>query len=123
MRLVGLLALEAWSLVACAPPPVPQPPPFRLECGLGYELLAREITALPDIQLAKSPGEPYRYFNSADGQTSYVVTLPGGAGHPAIIQQRSTPNGMADAGCAYGNMAGYNELLAYLKNLAGARRP
>ncbi len=122
MRRASPLAAVAWGLSACAPPPQPALAPFRLDCGLGYQTLARQIAVLPDIQLAKAPGEPYHYYNSADGQTSYVVTLPGGAGHPAIIQQRSTEQGMVDTGCAFGDRVGYNQLLAYLKSLAGARR-
>ena len=122
MRLAVLLALGAWNLTGCAPPHPRVTPQFRLDCDQGYDALARQIATLPGIQLARAPGEPYHYFNSEDGQTSYVLTLPGGAGHPAIIQQRSTKQGMADVGCAFGDKAGYNLLLTYLKSLAGARQ-
>jgi hypothetical protein len=120
VRTQALLCGGVLCLSACAPTVAP-PPVFKLDCRLGYEQLAKQIATLPDIQLARAPGEPYHYFNSLDGQTSYVVTLPGGSGHPAVIEQRSTSTGMVDSGCAFGDKSGYDELIAYLESLNGAR--
>jgi hypothetical protein len=116
--------LLAGALTACAPKPPPAPPAdFRIDCALGYDQLAARIAAIPGVKLARTPGEPYHYFNTADGHASYVVTLPGGAGHPAVIQQRASSDGMIQTGCAYGDRPGYDRLVAYLKSLAAARRP
>ena len=110
------------SLCACAPKPPPAAPPeFQIDCALGYDALAARIAAVPGIVLARTPGEPYHYFNAADGHASYVVTLAGGAGHPAVIQQTAGTDGMIQTGCSYGDKAGYDRLVAYLKSLAGAR--
>jgi hypothetical protein len=110
----------AGALTACSPKPA-APPDFVLDCAQGYDALAAKIAAIPDIKLPKTPGEPYHYYSTADGTDSFVVTLPGGAGHPAIVRQTSSPSGMAQAGCSWGDKPGYDRLNAYLKSLAGAR--
>jgi hypothetical protein len=119
----ALLLAGALLLSACAPKPAPPPADFRIDCALGYDALAARIAAIPEVKLARTPGEPYHYFNTADGHASYVVTLPGGAGHPAVIQQSASSDGLLQTGCSYGDRAGYDQLIAYLKSLAGARHP
>ncbi len=123
MKLATLLLIgSALHLSACAPKSPPQPPPLQLDCALGYEVLASRIAALPGIRLANTPGEPYHYFNTPTGNASYVVTLEGGAGHPAVIAQFATPKGMVQKGCPYGDKAGYRKLLDYLQVLTHVRR-
>lgn len=121
MRIWAGLGLGVLLLSGCAPKPV-APPVFSLDCARGFEALSAAIAAQPDLKPAPAPGEPYRYYNAADGATSYVVTLPGGAGHPAIIEQRAGPKGQSQTGCPYGDKAGYERLDVYLRSLAGARR-
>ena len=121
MRLSALLIGSA--LAGCSPQVPPPPAAFKLDCSLGYETLTDKIAALPGIQLAKTPNEPYHYFNSPEGDASYVVTLKGGAGHPAVIAQYATPKGMQQSGCPYGDQIGYGKLTAYLQILAEKRRP
>ena len=114
--------LLAGALTACAPEPPPAPPAdFKIDCALGHDALAARIAAIPGVMLARTPGEPYHYFNTADGHASYVVTLPGGAGHPAVIQQSASSDGQIQTGCSYGDKPSYDQLDAYLKSLAGAR--
>ena len=122
MKTGALLLAGALTLSACAPKPAP-PEDFKIDCALGYDALAARIAAIPGVKLARTPGEPYHYFNTADGHASYVVTLPGGAGHPAVIQQSASSDGQIQTGCSYGDKPGYDQLIAYLKSLAGARRP
>lgn len=124
MRPLGLVSGGALLLMsACAPKAVeaPAPAPLVLDCALGFEALSAKIAAEPGLTRATAPGEPYRYYNAADGHVSYVVTEPGGAGHPAIVRQTATPSGMAEDGCPYGDKAGYDELVAYLRSLAKVR--
>lgn len=124
MRTAGALLGGALLLTsACAPKPVeaPAPQPLTLDCVLGFEALSAKIAAEPGLTRAVAPGEPYRYYNAADGGVSYVVTEPGGAGHPAIVRQTATDKGMVEDGCAYGDKAGYDQLVAYLRSLAKVR--
>ena len=122
MKAGAFLLSGALLLCACAPKPAPAAQPdFQIDCALGYDALAARIAAIPGIVLARTPGEPYHYFNAADGHASYVVTLAGGAGHPAVIQQTAGTDGMFQTGCSYGDRAGYDRLVAYLKSLAGVR--
>ena len=51
-----------------------------------------------------------------------MVTEPGAPGHPAILMQQSVGGQMQDSGCPYGEKAGYEEVVAYLKSLRGGRR-
>lgn len=124
MRAAGLLFGGALLFTsACAPkaPEAPAPAPLVLDCGLGFDALSARIAAEPGLTRATAPGEPYRYYNAADGHVSYVVTEPGGAGHPAIVRQTATAAGMVEDGCPYGDKAGYDQLVDYLKSLAKVR--
>ena len=123
MRPRAFLLAGTLILCACAPTPAPPPADFRIDCALGYDTLAARIAAIPEVKLARTPGEPYHYFTTADGHDSYVVTLPGGAGHPAVIQQSASPQGLVQTGCSYGDRPGYDQLITYLKSLAGVHHP
>lgn len=122
MRPAALLILGALGLTACTPKPPPPPPPLAFECARGYEALSAAIAAEPGFKLAPSPGEPYRYYSAADGGVSYVVTEPGAPAHPAVFKQVATPKGTDTTGCPYGDRAGYDRFVTYLKDLAKARR-
>jgi CubicO group peptidase (beta-lactamase class C family) len=124
VRPAGLVLGGALLLTsACAPEPVEAPAPAALvlDCAQGFDVLSAKIAAEPGLTRATAPGEPYRYYNAADGHVSYVVTEPGGAGHPAIVRQTATPAGMVEDGCPYGDKSGYDELVAYLRSLAKVR--
>jgi len=96
----------------------------RLDCSPGYEAVKARIAGQPGLTRApKEPGEPYDWYSSADQQTSYVITEPGAPGHPAIVMERAAGGGQAISGCSYGDKAGYQQLLAYLTSLRGARTP
>jgi hypothetical protein len=113
---VALLA--ALTLAACAPKPADKAFSYLdLDCAKPFESQAAAIVAQPGLVDAGEVGaEPYRYFSSADGRTSYLITKPGSPAHPAIMIQKAH-NGVTTTGCAYGSKKGYDQLLAYLEGL------
>lgn len=121
-RAAGLLFAGALGLSACQKPPPPPPPQLRFDCARGFEALAADIAAAPGAKLANTPGEPYRYYNVDDGSVSYVVTLKTAPAHPAVFKQIAGPKGTSTIGCAYGDKPSYDRFVAYLKDLAKARR-
>lgn len=111
--------LLAMILSACAPKTkVAAPPAYRdLDCAMPFEAQAAAIKAQPGLNDAGAVGsEPYLYYSSPDGRISYLITRPGSPAHPAIMIQRAG-HGVATTGCAYGDKAGYDQLLAYLESL------
>ena len=120
MRAKALLALlAALPSCACAPKTATATAPtyMNLDCSRPFEAQAAAIIAQPGLIDAGEVGaEPYRYFSSADGRTSYLITRPGSPAHPAIVIQRAG-HGVATTGCAYGSKKGYGQLLTYLESL------
>ena len=106
---------------ACAPKAEPSRPPLTLDCGEGFEALSAAIAAEPGLKLADAPGEPYGFYNSADGSVSFVVTRPGAPAHPAVLRQAAAGGRTETTGCAFGDRAAYAQLMAYVGSLAGAR--
>jgi len=95
-----------------------------LDCSAGYAAVKAKIAGQAGLTRApKEPGEPYDWYSSADQATSYVITEPGAPGHPAIVMEQAAGGRQAMAGCSYGDKAGYQQLIAYLKSLRGARAP
>jgi hypothetical protein len=115
---LAALALVALAPSACAPKPSDKPLTYLdLDCAKPFEAQAAAIVAQPGLVDAGEVGaEPYRYFSSADGRTSYLITKPGSPAHPAIMIQRAH-GGVTTTGCAYGSKAGYQQLLTYLEGL------
>ena len=113
------LALILPLLSACAPKPeATAPAAIALDCAQPFDAQSAAITAQPGLVPApKEAGEPYRFYTTADGHVSYVVTEPGAPGHPALIRQDATGGQMKTTGCAYGNKRGYEQLRAYLDSL------
>jgi hypothetical protein len=112
-RLLFPLTLAACSPKAEAPAALPV-----LDCAKGFAALSAELAASPALRPApKEPGEPYRFYLANAGGTSFVVTEPGAPGHPAVLQQRSVGGQMQDSGCPYGDKAGYEQVVAYLRSL------
>jgi hypothetical protein len=110
--------LAALTLAACAPKPADKALSYLdLDCSKPFAQQAAAIIAQPGLVDAGEVGaEPYRYFSSADGRTSYLITKSGSPAHPAIMIQRAR-GGVTTTGCAYGSKAGYAQLLAYLEGL------
>jgi hypothetical protein len=121
-RASALALLSVYALAACAPKA--QPAPAALDCRQPFEALKAKITSQPGLNAAPpEPGEPYRVYSSADGQASWFVTEPGAPAHPAILMQQVKPGGgMANSGCAYGDKAAYEQLMAYLASLKAGRK-
>lgn len=114
----GVALFAALTLSACAPKPADKALTYLdLDCAKPFEAQAAAITAQPGLVDAGEVGaEPYRYYSSSDGRTSYLITRPGSPAHPAIMIQRAR-NGVTTSGCAYGSKAGYQQLLTYLEGL------
>lgn len=114
----ALLALGACSETAEAPVRY-----HALDCGQPFEAQAAALAAQPDLVPApKDPAEPYRFYSSADGKTSYLFTETGAPGHPAIMMQQAKGSEVVTTGCPYGDKAGYDQLHAYLDGLKHWRR-
>jgi len=115
---VGIAAAPLMMLAACSPKPDDQPVAYMdLDCAKPFEAQVAAIAAQPKLVPAGVVGaEPYHYYSSADGRVSYLVTRPGSPAHPAIMIQRAG-RGVSTNGCAYGDKAAFDELLAYLESL------
>ena len=126
MRAGAALALLLLPVaVGCAPAAEPAPAArLRLDCALPYETLSARILATPDlIPAPQQRGEPYRFYNVPGGREAFVLTEPGAPGHPAVFKQEAVrENGrkvVKNTGCAYGDKAGFAEVMAYLQGLPG----
>jgi hypothetical protein len=115
----ALLTVLLLALAGCSPKAeAPAPQPAALDCSLPFEALKAKVVGQPHLVPApKDPNEPYRFYSSEDQRTSYLVTEPGAPGHPAILMQRAVAHDVKTTGCAYGDKAGYQQLLAYLDSL------
>jgi hypothetical protein len=111
------------ALSACAKPAPPPPEPVALDCAQSFEAQKAAITSQPALNPApKDPAEPYRFYSTADGRASWLITEPGAPGHPAILMQRARGADVVTTGCPYGDRAGYEQLHAYLDSLKTWRR-
>ena len=121
---LALAALLILPICACAPRS--QPPAARLvalDCAQPFAAQAARIAAQPGLNPApKDPAEPYRFYSSADGSVSWLITEPGAPGHPAIMMQRAVGHDVQTTGCPYGDAKGYAQLRAYLDSLNAWRR-
>ena len=111
------------TLTACAPEPEPVRPRLALDCSLSYEALRTQVLAVPGLKAApQERGEPYRFYNVVGGGEAFVLTEDGAPGHPAILKQEAVQEGgrkvMKNTGCAYGDKAGFDQVMAYLESLA-----
>lgn len=120
----ALFALTLLPLCACSQKPATHgAEPLPLDCAQSFETQAQRITAQPGLKAApKDPAEPYRYYSSEDGATSYLITEPGAPGHPAIMMQKAVGHDVNTTGCPYGDKVGYQKLLAYLDSLKAWHR-
>lgn len=118
MSVRAILALPVLTLAACAEPADPGPAYADLDCDLPFAAQATALAGQPGLVPApKDPNEPYRYYSSADGRTSYLITEPAAPGHPAIMMQKAQGSDVVTTGCPYGDQAGYDQLHAYLDSL------
>lgn len=117
----GGIALLLVALPLCACAPKPEAPPAAvaaLDCSMSFEALAAKIVALPHLAPpSHAPGEPYTFYSTEDGHTSYLITEMGAPGHPAIMMQTAHGGNVVTSGCPYGSPKGYKQLLAYLDSL------
>ena len=116
---IALLLLTTLPLCACAPKAeAPPPAPLALDCAVPFEAQAARITAQPNLVPApKEAGEPYRFYSTEGGAVSYVITERGAPGHPAILMQTAAGGQVKTTGCPYGDLKGYQTVLAYIDSL------
>ncbi|MFL5294823.1 MAG: hypothetical protein ACJ798_00435 [Phenylobacterium sp.] len=112
------------TLAGCAPKPEAGPAEaLALNCSQDFEAQKAAITGQPGLNPApKDPAEPYRFYSTADGHASWLITEPDAPGHPAILMQVAKGSEVITTGCPYGDKAGYDKLHAYLDSLKSWRR-
>lgn len=119
MKLAVAFLPAALALAACTPPGVEQPVTYLgLDCEQAFEAQSAALVAQPRLDPAPvETAEPYRFYSSADGRTSYLITQPSAPAHPAIMMQKAGGGTVVTTGCRYGDLKAYDELLAYLDSL------
>ena len=123
MRGLTALTLLSLPLCACAPEAETQAAFLGLDCAQPFEAQAAALVAQPHLTPApEDRAEPYRFYSSEDGRTSYLITKPGAPGHPAIMMQRAAGGDVKTTGCPYGDKKHYEKLLAYLEGLKAWHR-
>ena len=115
----ALALLTTLSICACAPKPeAAAPTALALDCAAPFEAQSAKLTAQPHLVPAPhAPGEPYAYYSTDDGRASYLITLKGAPGYPAILMQTASGGQVKTTGCRYGDPKGYKQLMAYLDGL------
>ena len=124
-RLAALPLLLVFPFCACAPKAEAPPPPapLALDCATPFEAQVAKITAQPYLVAApREPGEPYRFYSTAGGAVSYVITEQDAPGHPAILMQTAAGGQVKTTGCPYGDHKGYQQVLAYIDSLKTAAK-
>lgn len=118
-RQAALVLLAPVYLCACAPKPeATAPSALALDCSLPFDAQSARLTAQPHlVPAAHAPGEPYAYYSTEDGHASYLITLKGAPGYPAILMQRAHGGQVRTTGCPYGDAKGYKQLMTYLDSL------
>lgn len=117
--LLYVCAGAALTLAACSAPGVEKEVTYLgLDCAMPFEKQAAVLAAQPKLDPAPvEPAEPYRFYSSLDGRTSYLITQPSAPAHPAIMMQKAGGGTVVTTGCRYGGQKAYDELLAYLDSL------
>ena len=111
--LPALLTLSACAEKAEAPVTY-----LGLDCAKPFETQAAALVGQQHLVPAPDdPAEPYSFYSSADGRTSYLITKAGAPGHPAIMMQKARGSDVITTGCPYGDKKGYDQLHAYLDGL------
>jgi len=114
---VALFA-AALALSACSQADEAVTTYLGLDCAQPFEAQAAALAAQPRLDPAPvEPAEPYRFYSSLDGGTSYLITQPSAPAHPAIMMQKAGGGAVVTTGCRYGDLKAYDELLAYLDSL------
>lgn len=110
--------LAALALAGCSEKAEEQVAYLGLDCAKPFEAQAAAIVAQPKLEPAPVvAAEPYRFYSSADGRTSYLITQPAAPAHPAIMMQKAGGGTVVTTGCRYGGQKAYDDLHAYLDSL------
>jgi len=115
---IRVALLAALTLSACAEPAEPPVTYLGLDCAKPFAPQAAAIAGQAHLVPApEDPAEPYRFYSSTDGKTSYLITKPSAPAHPAIMMQKAQGSDVITTGCRYGDAAEYEKLHAYLDSL------
>lgn len=110
--------LAVMGTTACSNLAKPSPTYLDLDCAQPFDAQSAALVAQDKLVPAPvEPAEPYRFYSSADGRTSYLITQATAPAHPAIMMQKARGTDVITTGCAYGDEAAYDQLLAYLDSL------
>lgn len=111
--------LVALTLGACSETPEDEAVTYLgLDCAQPFENQAAALIAQRKLEPAPVvAAEPYRFYSSADGRTSYLITQPAAPAHPAIMMQKAGGGTVVTTGCRYGGQKAYDDLHAYLDSL------
>lgn len=120
---VRVALLAALALTACTSAGDPDPIYLGLNCAQPFDAQVAALIAQPHLTPApKDAAEPYLFYSSIDGRTSYLITVKGAPGHPAIMMQKARGGDVITTGCPYGDRKGYDRIMAYLEGLKTWRR-
>jgi hypothetical protein len=111
--------LAALALAGCSDKDEEQEVAYLgLDCAKPFAAQAAAIVAQPKLEPAPVvAAEPYRFYSSVDGRTSYLITQPAAPAHPAIMMQKAGGGTVVTSGCRYGRQKAYDDLHAYLDSL------
>lgn len=115
---IWVALLAALAVVGCSKREEAAATYLGLDCAQPFEAQAAAIVAQPKLDPAPvEPAEPYRFYSSLDGKTSYLITQPSAPAHPAMMMQKAGGGTVVTTGCRYGAQKAYDDLHAYLDSL------
>jgi hypothetical protein len=119
---VRAAALAALLVCACAPEKPPAEEIATLDCALPFDALSARVLTQHLTPAPRDVTQPYRFYTSEDGRTSYLITEPEAPAHPAVMMQQARNGQVSTTGCRYGDQGAYDQLLKYLDGLKTWRR-
>jgi hypothetical protein len=116
-------ALAALLVCACAPEKPPAEDEITaLDCAQPFDALSARVLTQHLTPAPRDTTQPYRFYTSEDGRTSYLITEPEAPAHPAVMMQQARNGQVSTTGCRYGDQGAYDQLLKYLDGLKTWRR-
>jgi len=94
----------------------------KLDCKPGYEATLAALRQAPDARTGTPPpGAPFGVIEHSASRTLYTYTLPGAAGHPAIVRRQIVQRGgqvdLDMSACGWGDKTGFDTLMKQFHEL------